>query len=48
MDDKGKEGLLKELKAEPRPDKILKYRNDWIQRVYRMQRERLCNVLKMT
>jgi hypothetical protein len=33
-------GILKELKTEPVMGKILKYKNNWIKHVSRMQRDR--------
>jgi hypothetical protein len=37
---------LKELKTEPAIGKILKYKNNWIQHVNRMQRDRIPKLLK--
>jgi hypothetical protein len=41
-------GLLKELKTEPVMGKILKYKNNWIQHVNRMQRDRIPKLLTIT
>jgi hypothetical protein len=41
-------GILKELKTEPVMEKILKYKNNWIKHVNRMQRDRIPKLLKNT
>jgi hypothetical protein len=38
--------ILKELKTEPVMGKILKYKNNWIKHVNRMQRDRITKLLK--
>jgi hypothetical protein len=38
--------MLKELKTEPVMGKILKYKNNWIQHVNRIQRDRIPKLLK--
>lgn len=45
---KRNEDTLKELKTKPILDKILKYKNNWLQHVNRMQRDRLPKLLKTT
>jgi hypothetical protein len=43
------DNTLKELKTEPvTGKKILKYKNNWVQRVIRMQRDRIPKLLKIT
>jgi hypothetical protein len=43
---KRNDDILKELKTEPVIGKILKYKNNWIQHVNRMQTERIPKLLK--
>jgi hypothetical protein len=38
--------VMKELKTEPVMGKILEYKNNWIQHVNRMQRDRIPKLLK--
>jgi hypothetical protein len=45
-DYKRKDDILKELRTEPVMGKILKYKNNWSQRVNRMQRNRFPKLLK--
>jgi hypothetical protein len=40
--------LKKQLKTEPVIGKILKYKNNWIKHVNRMQRDRITKLLKIT
>jgi hypothetical protein len=43
---KRNDDILKELKTEPVMGKILKYKNNWIEHVSRMQRDRIPKLLK--
>jgi hypothetical protein len=45
---KRNDDIQKELKTEPVMGKILKYKNNWIQHVNRMQRDRIPKLLKIT
>jgi hypothetical protein len=45
-DYKRNDDILKQLKTEPVMGKILKYKNNWIQHVKRMQRDRIPKLLK--
>jgi hypothetical protein len=45
---KRNDGILKELKTETVMGKILKYKNNWIEHVNRMQRDRIPKLLKIT
>jgi hypothetical protein len=47
-DYKRNDDIQKELKTEPVMGKILKYKNNWIQHVNRMQRDRIPKLLKIT
>jgi hypothetical protein len=45
---KRNDGILKDLKTETVMGKILKYKNNWIEHVNRMQIDRIPKLLKIT